>query len=292
MNNQKNKVKVSELKGRKLYNFLVKELGEANKKLPDQQRMGIARRRKIVSTEIFPKLKTKDTQSIRDIRSEIKKIVSALPPKEICNPLYLSEAYLSFIEYYEIDNHIRNVLPDCLDIRINAGIYGKTKLFNTANYTYSGSGVQDIVESIRENLEDLPSGQNPYFSGTVKLKNKKKNDGNPDNYFVDYILYENDIPTSDDNSVSFELPNKELKKVEKINDYLASKFKQLQKEKRKKKRIAKKSIPKKPSEQKKETDAAVRNAIKSLKELVKRKLLTNAQFEKQKTIILSSKNKK
>ena len=37
MPTKKNKVKVSELKGLKLYNFLVKELGESNKSLPNSQ---------------------------------------------------------------------------------------------------------------------------------------------------------------------------------------------------------------------------------------------------------------
>jgi hypothetical protein len=41
MPTKKNKVKVSELKGLKLYNFLVKQLGESNKSLPNSQRIGI-----------------------------------------------------------------------------------------------------------------------------------------------------------------------------------------------------------------------------------------------------------
>ena len=289
MPTKKNKVKVSELKGLKLYNFLVKELGESNKSLPNAQRMGIARRRKIVSEEIYPKFKAKPKLLLREIRSDIRKVINALPPKEICNPLYLSEAYLSFVEYYEIDNHIRTVLPDCLDVKVNAGVLGKTKIFNTKNYTYYGDGVRKIIENIREELAENKSGM-AYFSGVVKLKPKRKNDGTPDNYYVEYILYINDVPEANDDSVDYDLPYTEQKKVNQINDYLAGKFKTLQKEKRKRKRIAQKLIPKKPSEQKKEINQAIRGAINSLQQLLKQKVITKAEFERQKKSIMAYKN--
>ena len=131
--NKKKIVNVSQLKGIRLYNFLVKELGEANNKLHNQQKIGATKRRKIVSELIYPKFKAKEKLSLREIRTDIRRVVKTLPPKEICNPLYLSEAYLAFVEYYEIDNHIRTVLPDCLDVRVNAGALGKTKVFSSIN---------------------------------------------------------------------------------------------------------------------------------------------------------------
>lgn len=287
---KKIKVKVSELKGLKLYNFLVKELGEGNNNLPNAQRMGIARRRKIVSEEIYPKFKAKPKLLLREIRSDIRKVIKSLPPKEICNPLYLSEAYLSFVEYYEIDNHIRTVLPDCLDVKVNAGVLGKTKIFNTKNYTYYGDGVRKIIENIRVELTENKSGM-AYFSGVVKLKPKRKNDGTPDNYFVEYIIYINDVPEANDDSVDYDLPYSEQKKINQINDYLAGKFKILQKDKRKRKRIAKKLIPKKPSELKKEINQAIKSAISSLQLLYKQKVITKAEFERQKKSIMAYKNK-
>jgi hypothetical protein len=290
MPTKKNKVKVSELKGLKLYNFLVKELGESNKSLPNSQRIGIARRRKIVSEELYPKFKAKPKVLLRDIRTDIRRVINSLPPKEICNPLYLSEAYLSFVEYYEIDNHIRTVLPDCLDVRVNAGSLGKTKIFNTKNYTYYGDGVRKIIENIREELAENKSGM-AYFSGVVKVKGNRKNDGTPDNYYVEYVLYINDVPEVNDESVDFDLPATEQKKVNQINDYLAGKFKTLQKEKRKRKRVAQKLIPKKPSEQKKEINQAIRGAINSLQQLLKQKVITKAEFERQKKSIMAYKNK-
>lgn len=288
---KKNKVVVANLKGIRLYNFLLRRLGEENKKLPNQQRLGINRRRDIVSKDLYPKFKNKAKVLAREINSDLKRVVKSLPPKEICNPLYLSEAYLAFVEYYELDNHIRTVLPDCLDIKVNAGQYGKTKIFNTRNYNYNSDGVKKIIENVREDLAKNQSGM-AYFNGVVKLKPKKKNDGTPDNYYVEYILYVNDQPEANDDPIDFDLPQTEQKKVDKVQDYLADKFKTLQKEKRKRKRIAKKAEPKKPAEQKKEITQAVRKALNSLKLLVKQGVITQQQFERQKKSILSYKNKK
>jgi len=125
----------------------------------------------------------------------------------------------------------------------------------------------------------------------VKLKPKKKNDGTPDNYYVEYILYVNDQPEANDDPIDFDLPKSEQKKVDKVQDYLSDKFKTLQKEKRKRRRIAKKAEPKKPAEQKKEITSAVRKALNSLKLLVKQGVITQNQFEKQKKSILAYKNK-
>lgn len=285
---KKNRVKVSELKGLKLYNFLLKRLGQENAKKPKKQQLGRESRRQLVSKELYPKFKQGATAT--EVTKAVKKIVTGLPPAEICNPLYLSEAYLSFVEYYEIDNHIRTVLPDCLNVRVNAGAFGKTKIFNTNNYSYYGNGVRKIIENIRKELEENKSGI-AYFSGVIKLLRGKSNDGNPANYYVEYVLYINDIPEADDNPVDFDLPRKEVKKVEEVKDYLADRFGVLEKAKRKRKREAKKLKPKTEKEQRKIKEQEIRNAINSLKRLLKAKLITKEQFEQQKASLTTLKKK-
>lgn len=290
MPTNQNRVNVSNLKGIKLYNYLLKQLGLENAKKPKKQRLGITSRRQIVSKQLYPKFKAQTKLSITEIKKDINGIIRKLPPSEICNPLYLSEAYLSFVEYYEIDNHIRTVLPDCLDVRVNAGIYGKTKIFNTNSYTYYGDGVRKIIENIRKELEENKSGI-AYFSGVVKLKRGKPNNGSPTNYFVEYVLFINDIPEADDNPVDYDLPKKEKKKVDEVKDYLADRFGILEKAKRKRKRQAKKAQPKTEKEQRKIATEEIRNAINALKRLVKAGIITKEQFEKQKTALSSLKKK-
>ena len=285
------KSKFTNLTGIKLYNALLRELGEANKKAKRSQKLSSTQRRKIVSEQLYPKFKAQGKVSVREVRRDIRGVIKALPPVEICNPLYLSEAYLAFVEYYEIDNHIKKVLPECLDVRVNAGKFGITKIFNTSNYSYYTDGVQKIIENIREEV-DNNSGR-AYFSGIVKLKPRRKDDGSSDNYFVDYVLYLNDEPEASDEGTDFRLPNKEQKKVERVKDFLVEKFKILEKEKRKRKRLAKKKAleekQKQPKEQKKIANKAIQNAIASLRLLLKNKIITKAEFERQKADLISRK---
>jgi hypothetical protein len=286
----KNKVKVSSLKGVRLYNYLLKQLGEENKKYPKQQRLGITERRKIVSQKLYPKFSKDPKLLVSSVNRDIRGIIKGLPPKEVCNPLYLAEAYLSNIEFYEIDNHIRSVLPDCLDVRVNAGSLGKTKIFNTNGYQYQADGVRKIIENIRIELAQNTSGL-AYFDGVAKLKPRKPNDGNPKNYYIEFVLFINDQPEADDTPVDFDLPKKEKVKVEKVKNYLSERFGTLQKAKRKRKREAKKAELKTPKEQRKQLTKEIRTVISALKRLLRSGQITEKQFEQQKASLMGLKQK-
>jgi hypothetical protein len=266
-------------------------LGEANKKAKNSQRLSPSQRRKIVSEELYPKFKNAPRVLVGQVNKDIKGIIKGLPPIEICNPLYLSEAYLSFVEYYEINNHIMRVLPECLDVRVNGGQYGVTKIFNTSNYSYYSDGVQNIIENIRKEIDN--SSGRAYFSGIVKLKPRRKNNGEGQNYFVDYVLYLNDEAVDSDDGIDYSLPKREGKKVEKVKDFLVEKFKILEKEKKKRKRQAKKkreeAKKQDPKEQKRITNQAIQNAIASLRLLLKNKIITKEEFERQKRDLISRK---
>lgn len=282
--------KFTNLKGIKLYNALVKYIGEANKKAKGSQVLSVSERRDIVSKQLYPKFK-EGKISIREVNKDIKGIITALPPQEVCNPLYLSTSYLTAIEYYEMDNQIRRQLPQCLDIRVNGGSYGMTKIFNTSNYNYYSDGVKKIIERVRQDVQN-DSGT-AYFTGIVKLKPRRKNDGNGDNYFVDYVLYLNDEPVANDEEAEFLLPKKENKKVEKVRDYLSIKFNELVKEKKKRQRQAKKrreeAKRKEPKEQKRLTNEAIQKAIASYRLLLKLGKINKEEFEKFKKDILAKK---
>jgi len=290
MPSKKKRVKVSELKGIKLYNFLLKQVGEANKKSKRKQQLGIQSKRKIVSEQLYPKFKSATKVTIGEIRKDIKSVITGLPPKEICNPLFLPESQLVFIEYYAIDEHIRNVLPDCLDVRVNAGTFGKTKIFNTRGYFYQANGVRKIVENIREEVSDNKSGR-AYFDGIVKLKHNRPNDGNPDNYFVDFILFINSQPVADDTIVDFQIPDKEKSKVKEISNVIAKRMNKLQRQRSKRKREAKKAAPKSEKEKKKQADIDIKNAIKSYNNLLKAGIITKKEFDKKKSELLSLKKR-
>jgi hypothetical protein len=257
-----NNSKKKPLKGIRLYNYLLKELGNQNDRDPNQQKLSIAAKRKIVSQQLYPKFKTKEKVLVSEIKRDLRTIVKALPPKEVCNPLLLPEQYLAAVEYYEIDKHISNFLPDCLDVRVNAGFIGKTRIFNTSNYNYYSNGVADLIDDIRDYLEGNDSGV-AYFYGIVKLKPKKKNNGDPINYFVDYVLTINDTPQDNFEGIDYERTKKEEKTAQSISGYFQGRFKELQKDKRKRARASKKAKSKKPENLK--INESVKKALDSLK---------------------------
>lgn len=279
--------KFTKLKGIKLYNALLGELTKANNKATSKQRLSQAEKRKIVSEQLYPKFKGVDNILVRNVTRDINKIVKGLGPSEICNPLYLSEAYLAFVEYWEIDNHIRTVLPACLDVRVNAGEFGVTRIFNTSNYSYYTNGVQKIIEGIREEIGNT-SGRG-YFDGIIKVKPKKADDGNPANYFVDYVLYINDSPEAEDEGTKFRLPKKEQKKVEKVRDILVDKFKVLEKQKRKRKREAKKKFEQTPEGKKQVQQKAIRELLIQLRLLYETGAISFNEYEYQRRKFLKKK---
>jgi hypothetical protein len=257
-----NNSKKKPLKGIRLYNYLLKELGNQNDRDPNQQKLSIAAKRKIVSQQLYPKFKTQEKVLVSEIKRDLRTIVKALPPKEVCNPLLLPEQYLAAVEYYEIDKHISNFLPDCLDVRVNAGFIGKTRIFNTSNYNYYSNGVADLIDDIRDYLEGNDSGV-AYFYGIVKLKPRKKNNGDPINYFVDYVLTINDTPQDNFEGIDYERTKKEEKAAQSISGYFQGRFKELQKDKRKRARASKKAKSKKPENLK--INESVKKALDSLK---------------------------
>jgi len=240
MPQKKKRVKVADLKGAKLYNFLLKTLGEDVKLNPKKQQLGITSRRRLVKEVLYPKFKDGKI-TITEIRKSIKSIIRGLPPAEICNPLFLKEVSLAAEDYYEIDNHIRTVLPDCVDVIVNAGQFGKTQMFNTANYSYYATGVRKIIENIREAL-DNNSGVAQFY-GVVKLKKKSPNDGKAENYYIEYLLYFNGETELDDTPVDYDIPKKYDKIQQEIDKGIFVVVKKQQKEKRKRKLAKKKARP-------------------------------------------------
>ena len=283
MPQKKKSTPISRLRGLKLYNKLLSQLTKQNAKDGKKQQLGIEARRRIVSQELYPKYKSGKGLSAKAIETSVAVVVKALPPREICNPLYLSPAYLEAVEYYDIDNRLRNLLPDCVEVKVNAGSFGKTKIFNTANYSYYGNGVQKIVERIREELEGNLSGF-AYFSGIVKVKPGKSNDGKAESYFVDFILYINETTELDDEPAMFDLPKREVKKKETIRDYMAERFSKLEKEKQKEKRKRKKASPQ-------EYNKRIQAAINADRALLRSKVITKAEFQKRKQKLTSKKKK-
>jgi hypothetical protein len=300
----KKKGKGKSLSGVSLYNKILKELTAINKVIPKDKKLTLQKRRQMVSEVLYPVYSNLPARerTLKNIRRDIKDEIDRIPAEQTCHPLYFPDNLLTLIDYFTIDEFIRNYLPDCIDIRVNAGYLGVTKIFNTGKYGYYSSGVRDLVERIREELAKNESGV-AFFEGLKKVKPNKKHDLEPESYFIDFVLIINDEKQDDEEPIEYKLPKGSAYKKKKISADVEKKMKGLIKEKQKNKRIAQKEKEKvklrksvreaktksKTLKRKSSVDKAVEIALKTLLSAYRKKAITKKQYESQKETLLKLK---
>ena len=225
------------------YNRILKEFTKLNNKLPEDRKLSIKERRKIIKEELYPKFKEvpKSKIRVREIKKNILDVYERIPPKEICDLNYIDLSEYAYIEWFSIDETIAELVPDCVFVKVSAGEYGSTRIVNTRDYEYAKNGVRKIVEAIRPIAKN--SSGKYVFSAFQKLRPRKKNDGTSDNYYLDFILFEIDkkgreTPMEDTQQTRYEVPkNKETKKIRtEVRKVIENKIKQLKSKKQKVKR--------------------------------------------------------
>lgn len=232
------------------YNRILKEFTKINNKLPEDRKLSIKDRRKIIREDLLPKFKELPKSKIRvtAIKNSILAAYDKIPPKEICDLNYIDISEYAYVEWYALDETISELVPDCIYVKVTAGDFGETRIINTRNYEYSRNGIRKIVENIRPEANN--SSGKYIFSGYQKLRPRKRNDGTPENYYLDFVLFEIDkkgqqLPLGDTDSVKFELPKgREIqKKKTKVKQIIEGRIKKL-KQKRDSKKRAKKTLDK------------------------------------------------
>jgi hypothetical protein len=228
------------------YNRILKEFTKVNNTLPEDRKLSIKERRKIIKEQLLPKYKDVPAYKVRvkTLKAQLFKIYDKIPPKEFCDINYLDTADFGFVEWFALDETIRELVPDCIFIKVSAGDYGETKIFNTRNYEYGGKGVRDIVEAIRPDAEGA-SGRYT-FAGIKKLRPRKRNDGTPENYYLDFVLFSTDkkgreTAYGETDEVDYKVPRTKdnRKKKNKVRDIIEQRIKSLKVKKDSRKRANK-----------------------------------------------------
>lgn len=172
------------------YQIVSKQFTAINNTLPEQDKLSIQRRRQIIKQVLLPSLSTTAKSKIRvkQLKSLILSEIAKQPPRQanLCNLNYISPAQYVDVPWYEIDEFLQRRLPDCIYVRVSAGEFGQTKIFNTRNYNYYNNGVQQITENIRKEVNNVSGA---FYSGYQMLRPRKKNNGESDSYFLDMILF-------------------------------------------------------------------------------------------------------
>jgi len=230
-------------RGVTLYNKILKEFTKINNSLPEERKLSLSDRRKYIKEKIYLQFKgnAPTRVSVKDIRKEVIGVLDTIVPKEGCDVNFISPSIVANVGWFELDDFIRDVLPACIYISIDAGEFGKTKIFNTLNYNYTKNGVKKIVDNIRDFVNN-DSGVDVTFTGEKRLRKGKTNDGTPENYYIEFILVVNSEPIKDINPVLFNVPKSKKKEVTSVKNAILSRVKELSNKKKRRKRARRTAI--------------------------------------------------
>lgn len=230
-------------RGVTLYNKILKEFTKVNNSLPEERKLSLSDRRKYIKEKIYPQFKgnAPTRVSVKDIIKEIVGVLDTIVPKEGCDVNFISPSIVANVGWFELDDFIRDVLPACIYISIDAGDFGKTKIFNTLNYNYTKNGVKKIVDNIRDFVNN-DSGVDVTFTGEKRLRKGKTNDGTPENYYIEFILVVNSEPIKDINPILFDVPKSQKKQVTTVKNAILSRVKELSNKKKRRKRARRTAI--------------------------------------------------
>ena len=132
-----------------------------------------------------------------EIKEEIFIRSTTKEGKKCGNVFEVNEESYTQVDWWDIYNSIAG-LPKDIQIRVNAGEFGVTGIQQVAFVEYDGE-VNDIVEMLREHTGNKSSAT--YFEGKLKVTPSGKDDGKPCSYFIDYVLFLDDVPIADDTEI-------------------------------------------------------------------------------------------
>jgi hypothetical protein len=191
--------------------------------------------RKFTSEFVYPIFKNQKISKVKvaDIRGYAKAIIQEQlkvkppPPKEqFIDPRTISELDVADIQYWELDDFLSgagdtNIYQSRalqgvhsgknLRFEVIAGENDRTGELTLLQYDGIGSGVRDIVERIREAVQNA-SG--PYFMGIVGRREGMTDDSDPNSYILQFILFVNDQPVVPPDEQVTPRPQKELTQEE------------------------------------------------------------------------------
>jgi len=194
------KVQTKRKQALKTYNKVYKAVKKFAQK--NDLQWSIKEVRDFTKKKVYPDFKGEKSYQvrIRDIKAVIQTQLQAPTPTEVegvqssqiyYNPLLISPSRTTGILWFDLDDYLSVDLRsevEQMDLRVevNAGEYGSTGIFDLLNYQYEFTGVNEIIESIRESLED---DSEPEWVGQPVIRQGFTDDGQTDSYFLRFTLY-------------------------------------------------------------------------------------------------------
>ena len=179
-----------------------------------------------IRDKIYPDFKGLNPRDVKvkDIREFVGQQIEGKEESNFYNPLLLSiidvsglgEANLLGIDWWLANDYVQEELtaattPFNLRFEFNGGFeFGSTGIVELIGFDYVASGLQGIIENIREAVDDK-SG--PVWNARVLVRKGFKDDGKADSYFLQFYLTidEVEIPVTETvEEVTFEIKVPEL----------------------------------------------------------------------------------
>lgn len=154
-----------------------------------------------IKENIYPEYKGLSSREVKisDIRESVERALTGkgvINIGDFFNPLNIPVTLLSGVFWFDLDNFIDVDLTaetggDNLRFEVNAGEYGSTGIIELSEYTYEGSGLNEIIENVRDYIQgEMPENESePYWEGEVKVRPNMQDDGNPNSYFIQFTLF-------------------------------------------------------------------------------------------------------
>lgn len=262
-----------------------------------------------IKEKIYPDFKGLNPRDVKvkDIREFVGQQLEGQEVSNFYNPLLLpiieisglGEANLLGIDWWLANDYIQEELtaatnPFNLRFEFNAGLeFGSTGIVELLSFDYVASGLQSIIENIREAVDDK-SG--PVWNARVLVRKGFQDDGKADSYFLQFYLTIDDVEvpvTETIEEVTFEIQVPELTLAErrqkraefvKKKKDIAKQRKKLQREKemRGRKRPTKKEEKPKEKPKKEEPKAVTEKDLKRQENIDK-------LFERQEKLLAEAK---
>jgi hypothetical protein len=259
-----------------------------------------------IKEKVYPDFKGLNPREVKvkDIREFVGQQIEGKEESNFYNPLLLSiievsglgEANLLGIDWWSANDYVQEELtaattPFNLRFEFNAGItFGTTGIIELIGFDYVASGLQGIIENIREDVDDK-SG--PVWNARVLVRKGFKDDGKADSYFLQFFLTidEVEIPVTETiEEVTFEIkvPQLTLAERRKKRSEFVKKKKDIQKQRKQLEREKKMRTRPRPSkkEEAKEKEKPKKEAPKEVTETdLKRQENIDKLFERQEKLL-------
>lgn len=248
---------------------------------------------KWVSNNLYPIFKGENPNrtKVSDIESTIDAILAGKKvsgkKKVKCGDVFaVPDGDILEMNWWELEDTLFKIDP-IVQARVNAeGIFTSSIL--PAGQLYADTDTKSAINLIRENQENLSGAT---WVGVRKLKQGKKNDGSPCNYFIDFVLStDGSVDYSDEvfgEAISLS-PEQEAER-----EARREKVEKIKRERAKARRAKKRKRPKaqkavaEPPKQGKEREKQLVRALELLRKDYDDGIFTKAEYKKERAKLIS-----